>query len=132
MEDDLWWKMTFDGICPLLEDNLCWKTTFDDRHPFIWLKTTLSGRQPLMHKCLTIHAAGIVGKKNFLIIYALLVNYSLTYLPDSRQKQLKYWLNWTHFVDTTYIFLWTVFLALETLWLKTTLDRRRSLMEDDH
>ena len=29
MEDDLRWKMTFDGRRPWMEDDLRWKTTFD-------------------------------------------------------------------------------------------------------
>ena len=67
MEDDLWWKMTFDGRHPsmeeilwqkmtfygrrpLMEDNLRWKTKFDGRQPLMedtlrW-KTTFDGRQP--------------------------------------------------------------------------------------
>ena len=31
MEDDLSWKMTFDGRQPLMEDDLQWKTTFGGR-----------------------------------------------------------------------------------------------------
>ena len=52
MEDDLWWKMIFDGRQPLMEDNLWWKTVFDGRRPFIeddFLgKITFEERQPLM------------------------------------------------------------------------------------
>ena len=54
MEDDLWWKTTFDGRrplteeafygrWPLMEDNLWWMLTFDGRQPFmeddLWWKT---------------------------------------------------------------------------------------------
>ena len=35
MEDDLWWKTTFDGGRPLLEDDLWWKMTFDGRQLFM-------------------------------------------------------------------------------------------------
>ena len=35
MEDNLRWKMTFDGRHPLIEENLLWKTTFDGRQPLI-------------------------------------------------------------------------------------------------
>jgi len=49
MEDDLWWKTTFDGRPPLMEDDLWWK---DGRRPLmeddLWWKTTFDGRQPLM------------------------------------------------------------------------------------
>ena len=31
IEDDLWWKMTFDGRRPLIKDDHWWKTTFDGR-----------------------------------------------------------------------------------------------------
>ena len=52
MEDDIWWKMTFEGRRPLLEDDQCWKTTSDGRHPLmednLWWKKTFDGRQPLM------------------------------------------------------------------------------------
>ena len=34
-EDDLRWKMTFDGRRPLMEDDLQWKTTFDRRQPLM-------------------------------------------------------------------------------------------------
>ena len=33
MEDNLWWKTTFDGRRPLMEDDLRWKTTFYGRQP---------------------------------------------------------------------------------------------------
>ena len=52
MEDNLWWKTTFDGRQPLMEDDLWWKTTFDWRRPLMkddrWLKTTFDGGQPFM------------------------------------------------------------------------------------
>ena len=52
MEDNLWWKMTFDGGQPLMEDDLQWKITFDRGRPLIdddlWWKTSFDGRQPLM------------------------------------------------------------------------------------
>ena len=35
MEDNLWWKTTFDGRQPLTEDNLLWKMTFDQRQPLM-------------------------------------------------------------------------------------------------
>ena len=46
MEDDLWWKTTFDRRQPLMEED------FDGRHPLmednvLW-KTIFHGRQPLM------------------------------------------------------------------------------------
>ena len=51
MEDDLWWKMTFEGRWPLMVDNFCWKTTSDDRQLLMeddfWWKTTFDGRWPL-------------------------------------------------------------------------------------
>ena len=37
MEDDLRWKMTFDGRQPLMEDDLRWKTTFDGRRLSMFL-----------------------------------------------------------------------------------------------
>ena len=52
MEDDLWWKTTFDGRRPLTEEDLWWNTTFDRRQPSteddLWRKTTFDGRRPLM------------------------------------------------------------------------------------
>ena len=33
MEDNLWWKTSFDGRLPLMNDNLRWKMTFDKRWP---------------------------------------------------------------------------------------------------
>ena len=52
MEENLWWKTTFDGRQPLIEDDFQWKTTFDERWPLmeddLWWKTTFDGRQPLM------------------------------------------------------------------------------------
>ena len=69
MEDDLWWKTTFDGGQPSIEDDhqlkrsfggrrnsiedkLRWKTTFDGRWPTMeddrqW-KTTFNWRRPLL------------------------------------------------------------------------------------
>ena len=48
MEDDLRWKMTFDGRRPSMEDDLRWKTTFDRRRPkmedILRWKTTDGGR----------------------------------------------------------------------------------------
>ena len=54
MEDDLLWKMTFDGRQPSMEDNLRWKTTFDGGQPlmeddFQW-KMTISGRRHLLER----------------------------------------------------------------------------------
>ena len=52
MDDNLWWKMNFDGRQPLMEDNFWWKTTFNERWPLmednLWRKTTFDGIQPLM------------------------------------------------------------------------------------
>ena len=31
MEDDLWWKTTYDGRRLMIEDDLWWKTTYDGR-----------------------------------------------------------------------------------------------------
>ena len=49
-EDDLWWKTTFDGRRHLMEDDLWWKTTFDGIRPLmeddIWWKMTFDGRRP--------------------------------------------------------------------------------------
>ena len=36
MEDDIWWKRTFDGRWPLMKDNLRWKKTYDRRRSLIW------------------------------------------------------------------------------------------------
>ena len=46
MEDNYWWKMTYDGRCPLLEDVLDggWPLMEYDHR---W-KITFNGRQPLM------------------------------------------------------------------------------------
>ena len=54
MEDDLWWKTSFDrrqplmeedfdGGHPLMKDNLSWKKNFDGKHPLM-----LDGTQSLM------------------------------------------------------------------------------------
>ena len=52
MEDNLWWKATFDGRQPLLEDNLSRKTAFYGRWTLmeedLWWKTIFDERQPLM------------------------------------------------------------------------------------
>ena len=58
MEDDLWWKKTFDGRRPLMENNLWWKTTFDGRWPlmediFLW-ETSFDGTWPLMEDYLDL------------------------------------------------------------------------------
>ena len=49
MEDDLWWKTTFDWRRTLIKDNLMWKTTFYGRllsmEYDLWWKTTFDGRQ---------------------------------------------------------------------------------------
>ena len=57
MEEDLWWKATFDGRQHLMEDNLWWKTAFNERWPSLkkttfdrrlqWT-TTLGWRHPLI------------------------------------------------------------------------------------
>ena len=51
MKDDLRWKTTFDGRWPLIEDDIQWKTTFDGRRPLteddLWCKSTFEGRRPL-------------------------------------------------------------------------------------
>ena len=72
-EEELWWKMTFDGRRILwkttfdgrqsfkednfwMEDHLQWNTTFDRRWPLmeddVWWKTTFNGRCPLMEDTL--------------------------------------------------------------------------------
>ena len=48
MEDDLWWKTTFDGRRPSMEDDLWWKMTFDGRQPL----TSFDWRHPLMEDTL--------------------------------------------------------------------------------
>ena len=52
VEDDLWWKTTFNRRRPLKEDDLRRKTTFDGRGPLaedgLWKKTTFDGRRPLI------------------------------------------------------------------------------------
>ena len=35
MEDDLWWRTTFDWRRPLTKDDLWWKRTFDGRRPLM-------------------------------------------------------------------------------------------------
>ena len=50
MEDELWWKTTFDRIQPLIEEGLI-EEDVDRRHPLmedniLW-KTTFDGRQSL-------------------------------------------------------------------------------------
>ena len=51
-EDNLRWKMTFDGRRPLMEDDLLRKTTIDGRRPLaeedLWQKTTFDGRRPFI------------------------------------------------------------------------------------
>ena len=51
LEDDIWWKTTFDGRRHLMEDDLWWKTIFDGRRPLteddFWRKTTFERRRPL-------------------------------------------------------------------------------------
>ena len=72
MEDDLWWKATFDGRRPLREDNLWGKTTFDWRRPLmedgLWGKMTFEGLQPLMEDYLW-------GKTNFEGRHPLMKDY---------------------------------------------------------
>ena len=46
MEDNLWWKMIFDGGQPLMEDDHWWNTPFDEDD--LWWNMTFHGRQPLM------------------------------------------------------------------------------------
>ena len=52
MEDDLWWKMTYDGRRLMMEDDLWWKTTSDGRQLLmeddLWWKTTYDGRRHMM------------------------------------------------------------------------------------
>ena len=56
MEEDLWWKATFDGSRPLTEDKVWQKATFDRRRPLtennLWRKTTFDGRWPLTESAL--------------------------------------------------------------------------------
>ena len=52
MEDNLRWKMTFNGKRLSMEDVLRWKTTFNGRRPpfdggTLGGKTSFDGRQPL-------------------------------------------------------------------------------------
>ena len=63
IEDNLWWKTTFDGWWLFMDDNcwwktlfggrtLWWRTTFDKRQLLrednLWWKTAFDGRYPLM------------------------------------------------------------------------------------
>ena len=52
MEDDLWFKTTFEWRRPLMEDILWCKRTFDGRQTLmednLWWQRTYNGRQPLM------------------------------------------------------------------------------------
>ena len=53
MEDDLWWRTTFDGRRPCMKGNLGWKTTLDGRQPLIkkkgpLMKDKLDGRLALL------------------------------------------------------------------------------------
>ena len=59
MEDDLWWKTTFDGRRPWMKEDHWWKTTFEGRWPqreddFYGRrpKTTFDGGPPLMEDSL--------------------------------------------------------------------------------
>ena len=51
MEDDLWWKTTYNKRWLLTENNIWQKTTFDRRQPLteddLWWKTNFDGRWPL-------------------------------------------------------------------------------------
>ena len=49
MEDNIWWKTTFNGRCLSMEDNFWWKMTLNGRRPsmeytLLW-KTTFGGRK---------------------------------------------------------------------------------------
>ena len=59
MEDDFWWKTTFDGRQPLMEEDHWWKMTFDKRQPLmegaLLCETTFDGRWPLMEDILWCH-----------------------------------------------------------------------------
>ena len=46
MEDELWWKTTFDWRWLLMEEDLWWKTSFDGRQPL--MKMTSDGWQTFM------------------------------------------------------------------------------------
>jgi len=52
MEDDLWWKTTYHGRWLKMEDDLWWKTTYDGRwlmmEDDLWLNTTYDGTQLMM------------------------------------------------------------------------------------
>ena len=63
MDDDLWWRTTFDGRQPLIEDNLWWRMTFGEKRSLIedvllwkttydvghlWWKMSFDGRWPLI------------------------------------------------------------------------------------
>ena len=55
IEDDLWWKTTYDGRRLMMEDKLWWKTTYDGRRLMmedtednLWWKKTYEGRRLMM------------------------------------------------------------------------------------
>ena len=95
MEDDLWWKMTFDGRQPLMDGilwwktnivtgNIWWKTTFDGRQHLmedrIWWKTTFEGRQ---------HLIDIWWKTTFdrsLIYRALIINCAVFFFKNCQSN----------------------------------------------
>ena len=71
MEDNIYWKTTFDGRQPSMEDDLQWKRTFDGRQPSIedglqW-KTTFDGRRPSMEddifRQIRLNHSGVVGEE---------------------------------------------------------------------
>ena len=56
MVDNLWWKITLDGNHTLMEEDFWWRMNFDERLPLmegnLWLKMTCDGKRPLMEDVL--------------------------------------------------------------------------------
>ena len=69
MEEELWWKMSFDGRQPLMEENLWWKTNFDGRQPLI--EYDIDGRWSLLKDNLCWNLWGkiiLVGRRPKLMM----------------------------------------------------------------
>ena len=107
MEEDFWWKTTFNGRRLLREDDYWWKTNFDGRQLLrgnnFWCKTTFNGRQSSMvddFQCKSTFGGKNGASEGFL-------NWSLTLKTKSIECDIKrdsLTLDWSH--STHFITYW--------------------------
>ena len=123
MEDNLWWKTTFDGRWPLMEDNPLWKMIFNGRWPLmedkLWWNTLPLIEQHQQQHLLwpDIYASSWKAETNLLILSPPKQEFDTEVLSSKLENEVEHVLGFSDLIK-----LWQSFInLLNFYWTCTVL-----------